>query len=88
MHTQINKISTQYKKYNEAYSNHTNNTQYMQVFTFSPHLIHLFVTTSLTLFLKVLNLKGKTLASLQVIGSSLWWSYLRTNICQCQFFNT
>jgi hypothetical protein len=39
-------------KYNEAYSNDTNNTQYMQVFTFNPHLIHLFVTTFLTLFLK------------------------------------
>jgi hypothetical protein len=33
-----------------------NNTQYMQVFTFNPHLIHLFVTTS---FLKVFNLQGK-----------------------------
>jgi hypothetical protein len=36
-------------KYNEAYSNHINNTQYMQVFTFNPDLIHLFVTTFLTL---------------------------------------
>jgi hypothetical protein len=33
-----------------------NNTQYMQVFTFNPHLIHLFVTTFLTLFLKGFNL--------------------------------
>jgi hypothetical protein len=31
----------------------------MQVFTFNPHLIHLFVTTFLTLFLKVFNLQGK-----------------------------
>jgi hypothetical protein len=31
----------------------------MQVFTFNPHLIHLFVTTFLPLFLKVLNLQGK-----------------------------
>jgi hypothetical protein len=31
----------------------------MQVFTFSPHLIHLFVATFLTLFLKVFNLQGK-----------------------------
>jgi hypothetical protein len=30
----------------------------MQVFTFNPHLIHLFVTTFLTLFLKVFNLQG------------------------------
>jgi hypothetical protein len=31
----------------------------MQVFTFNPHLIHLLVTTFLTLFLKVFNLQGK-----------------------------
>jgi hypothetical protein len=31
----------------------------MQVFTFDPHLIHLFVTTFLNLFLKVFNLQGK-----------------------------
>jgi hypothetical protein len=31
----------------------------MQVFTFNPHLIHLFVTTFLTLFLKVFSLQGK-----------------------------
>jgi hypothetical protein len=31
----------------------------MQVFTFNPHLIHLFVTVFLTLFLKVFNLQGK-----------------------------
>jgi hypothetical protein len=31
----------------------------MQVFTFNPHLIYLFVTTFLTLFLKVFNLQGK-----------------------------
>jgi hypothetical protein len=31
----------------------------MQVFTFNLHLIHLFVTTFLTLFLKVFNLQGK-----------------------------
>jgi hypothetical protein len=30
-----------------------------KLFTFNPHLIHLFVTTFLTLFLKVFNLKGK-----------------------------
>jgi hypothetical protein len=31
----------------------------MQVFTFNPHLIHLFVTTFLILFLKVFNLQRK-----------------------------
>jgi hypothetical protein len=31
----------------------------MQVFTFNPRLIHLFVTTFLTLFVKVFNLQGK-----------------------------
>jgi hypothetical protein len=31
----------------------------MQVFTFNSHLIHLFVTTFLTPFLKVFNLQGK-----------------------------
>jgi hypothetical protein len=31
----------------------------MQVFTFNPHLIHLFVTTFLTLFLKAFNLQVK-----------------------------
>jgi hypothetical protein len=31
----------------------------MQVYAFNPHLIHLFVTTFLTLFLKVFNLQGK-----------------------------
>jgi hypothetical protein len=31
----------------------------MQLFTFNPHLIHLFVTTFLALFLKVFNLQGK-----------------------------
>jgi hypothetical protein len=31
----------------------------MQVFTFNPHLIHLFVTTFLTLFLKVFNFLKK-----------------------------
>jgi hypothetical protein len=39
--------------------NIVNSTEYMQVFTFNPHLIHLFVTTFLTLFLKVSNLQGK-----------------------------
>jgi hypothetical protein len=36
-----------------------NNTHYIQVFTFSPHLIHLFVRTFLAPFLKVFNLQGK-----------------------------
>jgi hypothetical protein len=31
----------------------------MKGFTFSPHLIHLFLTTLLTLFLRVFNLQGK-----------------------------
>jgi hypothetical protein len=31
----------------------------MQVFALYPHLIHLFVTTFLILFLKVFNLQGK-----------------------------
>jgi hypothetical protein len=35
------------------------NTQYLQVYILNPRLIHLFVTTFLTLFLKVFNLQGK-----------------------------
>jgi hypothetical protein len=31
----------------------------MQVFTFNSHLIHLYVATFLTIFLKVFNLEGK-----------------------------
>jgi hypothetical protein len=50
-------MSTQYNKMYR--SKHTNNTQYMQVFTLNPHLIDLIVTTFLTLFLKAYNSQGK-----------------------------
>jgi hypothetical protein len=39
----------------------------MQVYTFNPHLIHLFVTTFLTLFLKVFNLEGKDASKSAVV---------------------
>jgi hypothetical protein len=49
-----------------------NNTQYMQVYTFSSHLIHLFVTTFLTFFLKVFNLQGRTL----VKSAGNWFQFM------------
>jgi hypothetical protein len=51
----------------------------MQVFTFNPHLIHLFVTTSLPLFLKVFNLEGKDASK----SAGNWFQFMM--VCMFQF---
>jgi hypothetical protein len=56
-----------------SYTPHVTSRMYTQ----SPLEFTLLVTIFLTLFLKVLNLRGKTLVSLQVIDSSFLLSFLQ-----------